>query len=400
MPPNERFLAIDDLMKRGFALDAKLMPARVSLLQVSLSDAQSYQVAYMTWAADCLPLLDADLQRLFTAAHLGTDDRPGTQRLLELLVQACDSDPVIAEPAATIIRPQFWHAPLGDRLGKHLEILETARRRAFRATHAIPPEITEIIAAAQKRRLTGSIDELFVASGCERHWWVRPLAPYRLDSARHVHGWFTAIQVHAPEREIAIVRAVILAVLRTARLNPAKREALQRHLEVLQFPAPPRPVPRAPGGVRTEAPPPVSCFISYSSTDQALAERLYTDLQAHGVRCWYAPHDLEIGEPIVRGIDEAIRRQDAVLLLLSEASVLSGWVEHEVLLTLTRERAEGRTLLVPLRLDDTVMQMTTGWAADLRARHIGDFRGWQEDDAYQQVFGRLLRDLQRVRHPG
>jgi hypothetical protein len=189
------------------------------------------------------------------------------------------------------------------------------------------------------------------------------------------------------------VRAVILAALRTARLNPAKREALQRHLELLQLPAPPRPVPRDPGGVRIEVPPSVSCFISYSSTDQALAERLYTDLQAHGVTCWYAPHDLEIGEPIVRGIDEAIRRQDAVLLLLSEASVLSGWVEHEVLLTLTRERTEGRTLLVPLRLDDTVMQMTTGWAADLRARHIGDFRGWQEDDAYQQVFGRLLRDL-------
>ena len=29
-----------------------------------------------------------------------------------------------------------------------------------------------------------------------------------------------------------------------------------------------------------------------SSTDQEFAERLYSDLQAKGVRCWFAPHDV------------------------------------------------------------------------------------------------------------
>jgi uncharacterized protein YjbI with pentapeptide repeats len=32
-----------------------------------------------------------------------------------------------------------------------------------------------------------------------------------------------------------------------------------------------------------------SCFISYSSRDQAFAERLHADLQNQGVRCWFAP---------------------------------------------------------------------------------------------------------------
>jgi hypothetical protein len=36
-----------------------------------------------------------------------------------------------------------------------------------------------------------------------------------------------------------------------------------------------------------------SCFISYSSKDQDFAERLYSDLQAKGVRCWYAPEDMK-----------------------------------------------------------------------------------------------------------
>jgi uncharacterized protein YjbI with pentapeptide repeats len=37
-----------------------------------------------------------------------------------------------------------------------------------------------------------------------------------------------------------------------------------------------------------------SCFISYSSKDKEFAERLYADLQAKAVRCWYAPHDVQV----------------------------------------------------------------------------------------------------------
>jgi hypothetical protein len=73
-----------------------------------------------------------------------------------------------------------------------------------------------------------------------------------------------------------------------------------------------------------------SCFISYSSQDKALARRLYADLQSNGVRCWFAPEDLKIGERFRVRIDESIRLYDKLLLLLSEASVASEWVEQEV----------------------------------------------------------------------
>ena len=36
-----------------------------------------------------------------------------------------------------------------------------------------------------------------------------------------------------------------------------------------------------------------SCFISYSTRDQEFADRLYADLQNNGVRCWFAPHDIQ-----------------------------------------------------------------------------------------------------------
>jgi|SRR5271157_1419840 len=66
-----------------------------------------------------------------------------------------------------------------------------------------------------------------------------------------------------------------------------------------------------------------SCFISYSTKDQEFAERLHADLQAKGVRCWFAPHDIKGGRKIHEQIDEAIRLHDKLLLILSEHSMSS-----------------------------------------------------------------------------
>src|SRR6266852_2701148 len=46
-----------------------------------------------------------------------------------------------------------------------------------------------------------------------------------------------------------------------------------------------------------------TCYISYSSKDQAFADRLYTDLQSKGVLCWFAPKDMKIGDNIHSRID-------------------------------------------------------------------------------------------------
>jgi len=43
-----------------------------------------------------------------------------------------------------------------------------------------------------------------------------------------------------------------------------------------------------------------SLFISYSTKDQEFAERLHADLQAKGVRCWFAPEDMPGGRSSMR----------------------------------------------------------------------------------------------------
>ncbi len=137
-----------------------------------------------------------------------------------------------------------------------------------------------------------------------------------------------------------------------------------------------------------------SCFISYSHMDEEFAKRLHNDLQAKGVRCWFAPHDMKIGDKIRTTIDDSIRLHDKLLLILSEHSVESDWVEYEVEHALDLERERKKTSLFPVRIDEAIMESTTGWAGNVkRQRHIGDFTEWKQHDAYQSAFDRLLRDL-------
>lgn len=138
-----------------------------------------------------------------------------------------------------------------------------------------------------------------------------------------------------------------------------------------------------------------SCFISYSSKDEGFAECLHADIQAKGIRVWFAPHDLPIGARIRPAIDESIHIHDKLLLVLSEDSVASQWVEQEVETALAKEREQdGRIVLFPIRIDDAVMESKAGWPALLKnTRNVGDFTRWKDHDAYQKALGKLIHDL-------
>ena len=142
-----------------------------------------------------------------------------------------------------------------------------------------------------------------------------------------------------------------------------------------------------------------SCFISYSSKDQEFAERLRAELLAKGVKCWFAAEDLRIGDRFRTRIEESIRSYDKLLLVLSENSIHSPWVEHEVESASERERQQNKPVLFPIRLDDAVMESPQAWSATIRReRHMGDFRDWKNPDAFNKSFERLLRDL-KVEEP-
>jgi hypothetical protein len=149
-----------------------------------------------------------------------------------------------------------------------------------------------------------------------------------------------------------------------------------------------------------------SCFISYSTKDQEFAERLYGDLQNKGVRCWFAPHDIQGGRFIDEQIDAAIRLHEKVLLILSPNSIHSDWVQVEVGKAREREAKEGKRVLFPVRLvgHEEVLAALRDWALyhgkegkdaaeEVRRFYVPDFSRWKGHDLYKKEFEKLVRDL-------
>jgi hypothetical protein len=145
-----------------------------------------------------------------------------------------------------------------------------------------------------------------------------------------------------------------------------------------------------------------SCFISYSTKDQDFADRLYADLQNKGVRCWFAPHDVQGGRKLHEQIDEAIRLHDKLLLILSPYSMESEWVKTEIAKARKREVRDERRVLFPIRLapfetlrDWECFDADTGKdsAREIREYFIPDFSNWKNHDSYQEAFQRLISDL-------
>jgi uncharacterized protein YjbI with pentapeptide repeats len=145
-----------------------------------------------------------------------------------------------------------------------------------------------------------------------------------------------------------------------------------------------------------------SLFISYSTRDQEFAERLHADLQANGVRCWFAPLKLRGGNWLDEQLEGAIREYDKLLLIVSEASMASDWVKWEVSNALSREEKEGKRVLFPIRLCS--YEKLDEWkcpgrfpgsdlAPAVRRYFIPDFSNWTNPAAYSKAFDRLLKDL-------
>ncbi len=138
-----------------------------------------------------------------------------------------------------------------------------------------------------------------------------------------------------------------------------------------------------------------SCFISHSSKDKRFCDRLYADLQANHVRSWYFPADAKWGEPIWGEIDRSIKVYDKLIVVCSEHSLQSIPVQREMERALSREDQEHKNILFPIRIDNYLFEC---WEhrrkADVVAKVVGDFRGWNCNAAkYDTALEKLLSAL-------
>jgi hypothetical protein len=145
-----------------------------------------------------------------------------------------------------------------------------------------------------------------------------------------------------------------------------------------------------------------SCFVSYSDRDRVFAARLVRRLRSNGVRVWFAPEDLQPGQKINEEVGKAIETFDRVILVLSEASMKSRWVQSEVRRAIQRESEEGARVLFPLsivpfgavrewELFDS--DLGSDLAATVREYFIPDFSTWEDEDRFDEQVLTLLEGL-------
>ena len=71
-------------------------------------------------------------------------------------------------------------------------------------------------------------------------------------------------------------------------------------------------------------------FISYSSKDVVLANKIVDYLEGQGYPCWIAPRNIASGHDYTDSINDAILHCRAVVLIISHRSIQSQWVKKEL----------------------------------------------------------------------
>ncbi|MCR5835602.1 MAG: toll/interleukin-1 receptor domain-containing protein [Lachnospiraceae bacterium] len=93
-----------------------------------------------------------------------------------------------------------------------------------------------------------------------------------------------------------------------------------------------------------------SIFISYSSMDQEIADKLVSCLEKRGLDCWIASRDIHEGS-YAKQIIQAIRGASVFIVLISKNSIVSEQVKNEIDRAFNRIK-EGMKI-IPFILDNS-----------------------------------------------
>lgn len=95
----------------------------------------------------------------------------------------------------------------------------------------------------------------------------------------------------------------------------------------------------------------VDVFLSHSSEDNQLVDRLAADLDREGITIWYDKKDLRLGQSIVGAINDAIGSARYLLAVLSPNAIRSRWVVEELNAATMRQIASDGTFLIPALIE-------------------------------------------------
>ena len=105
-------------------------------------------------------------------------------------------------------------------------------------------------------------------------------------------------------------------------------------------------------------------FISYSHKNITAAQAICHELEDKGIKCWMAPRDIPVGAKYASVISKAIVHSRIVVLVFSDYSARSPWVESEINIAFSN-----RKTIIPYKIDKTNYEEFDEFYLMLNNRH-------------------------------
>ena len=123
---------------------------------------------------------------------------------------------------------------------------------------------------------------------------------------------------------------------------------------------------------------PITVFLSYNHADAGVAHTLKQGLETNNLSVLIDSEAMQPGDDIRKFIGRSIRESDATVCVISEASLMSGWVALETVLALVDAEVNERRRFVACYLDDCFMaadfQLTATESIDERVSELDALR--------------------------
>lgn len=124
-------------------------------------------------------------------------------------------------------------------------------------------------------------------------------------------------------------------------------------------------------------------FISHSSKDKFFVRNLAERLVAEGIKVWIDEAEIKIGDSLIQKISEGIKDSDYLVVVLSQSSINSNWVQKELQMAMTREIIGNRVIL-PILIEKCEIPIF------LRDKLYADFT---HPDMFEKSFNKLLSSV-------
>ncbi len=111
-----------------------------------------------------------------------------------------------------------------------------------------------------------------------------------------------------------------------------------------------------------------SLFLSHTSFDKPFVEKLAKDLQRIGVNVWYDKWEIKVGDSITWKIEEGIRENEYLAIVLSPEALNSEWVKSELGAAWVKQLKIKKIFLLPILYRDCDIPLF------LSDRKYADFR--------------------------